>query len=639
VATEAAREFAGHFDQLESAVDSKRDALVDELASRYTQARDAVDAEISAAQAENKGLWDKAKEAVGGAIETIKKLKDLLMGALSRAAGAIEKIIKDPIGFLGRLVSAVKSGIQAFAANIATHLKSGLMGWLFGELGKSGLELPKSFDFKGILGMVLSLLGLTWAAIRARIVKALGRSGEKIMATLEKVFEPFVVLVTQGPAGLWKFVKEKLSDLKEQVLGPIKDFVITKVIVAGVTWLVSMLNPASAFIKACKAIYDIVMFLVNRAMELAEFVNSIVDSFAAIASGAMGAVSSMIEKTLGRILPLAISFLASLLGLGGIGEKIKSIFQAIQKPVMKAVDMVIKPAIKLGKKLLKKLFGRKKGKKQKGKKDPAAVKAKVKSELAGKHLAGKAQAHRLLTSTYAKYKPEGLKSLELRPDSGGESATVLVRASAAEALKLETDPKKLAAIAVKFDTMSKTTRMEVSYAGKHFKSYTNRKPLHAEGHFQRDAARLVAKIKREQAKGKLKPGPVPVTIEMNRLPCDHCAQRLLDILAANSQYISLQVHAASDYKKSWDSQADLLSDAKLKQMIQKGIEIRPLHIWPIIERQARAQGIKELVYGRRIIDLNLAAGMFASHAHDVEDRLKTVNAQIKRDELKGEKVP
>ena len=40
--------------------------------------------------------------------------------------------------------------------------------------------------------------------------------------------------------------------------------IIEKVIKAGITWLHGLLNPVAAFIKACKAIYDIVMFVVER---------------------------------------------------------------------------------------------------------------------------------------------------------------------------------------------------------------------------------------------------------------------------------------------------------------------------------------------------------------------------------------
>ena len=38
------------------------------------------------------------------------------------------------------------------------------------------------------------------------------------------------------------------------------------------------------------------------------------------------------------MLPIIIGFLASLLGLGGIGEKIREIVETLQKPVNKAVD-------------------------------------------------------------------------------------------------------------------------------------------------------------------------------------------------------------------------------------------------------------------------------------------------------------
>ena len=49
---------------------------------------------------------------MGGVIKTILQLKDLLLGVLAKAAQAVMAIIKDPIGFLGNLVSAVGAGLQ-----------------------------------------------------------------------------------------------------------------------------------------------------------------------------------------------------------------------------------------------------------------------------------------------------------------------------------------------------------------------------------------------------------------------------------------------------------------------------------------------------------------------------------------------
>jgi Bacterial CdiA-CT RNAse A domain len=370
-ATEAQQKISAKFDALDQDVDAKQNDLVQDLANKYVEARNAVDERIKELQAENKGLWSKAKEAVGGVIETILKLKDMLLGVLAKAAGVVDKIISAPIEFLGNLVNAVKSGLQRFVGNIAEHLKGALQQWLFGALAGAGLELPAKFDLKGILHLIMQLLGLTWASIRARIVKALGPVGEKIMGALEKAVEVVQILIKEGPAGLWKFVVEKITDLKDQVIGKIKEFVITKIVIAGITWLVSLLNPASAFIKACKAIVDIVRFFIDRGSEIMEFVNTVLDSMGAIASGAIGGAASAIEGVLKRILPLVLGFLASLLGLGGISEKIKSVIEAVQKPVGQVIDAIIGKVVKFGKKLWGKLKAKfsKKKEPEKGKPD------------------------------------------------------------------------------------------------------------------------------------------------------------------------------------------------------------------------------------------------------------------------------
>jgi hypothetical protein len=352
IAGEAAKEFGSQFDELENSVDEKQQSLVEDLAQKYSEARNAVDEEIKALQAENKGLWDKVKEAIGGAIETILKLKDMLLSVLSRAANAVGLIISKPIEFLGNLVNAVKTGVMNFGANIVQHLKDGLKAWLLGNLASAGIEIPETLDAKGILKMIMSILGLTWASVRARILRFIP---EPVLAKLEQTFEVVKILITEGVPGLWRWVIEKLGDLKEMVLGQIKEFVIEKIVKAGITWIISMLNPAAAFIKACKAIYDIVMFFVDKAAQIKEFVSSVLDSVESIARGGAGAVAGLIERTLAKALPMVLGFLASLLGLGGISEKIKSILEKVQAPVGKVIDTVVGTIVKAGKKVWSKL--------------------------------------------------------------------------------------------------------------------------------------------------------------------------------------------------------------------------------------------------------------------------------------------
>ncbi len=344
VGKDAADAIQNKFDSLEQSVNDKQGQLIDSLAQKYVDNLNKVDARIEQMKAANRGLVDKAMDAVKGVVKTIIKLKDMLLGVLARAAAVIGKIIKNPIGFLGNLVDGVKLGLKNFIANIGTHLKKGLMGWLFGALEGAGITLPQTFDLKGILSLVLQVLGLTYANIRARAVNILG---EPMVRRLEQVAEIFKVLVTEGPAGLWRFIKEKVGDIKSMVLDGIMNFVRDRIIVAGITWIVSLLNPASAFIKACKAIYDIVMFFVNRGRQIMALVNAVLDSVAAIANGAIAGAAAAVESALAKAIPVAISFLASLLGLGGISQKIRSIIEKIQAPINRAIDWVITKAVSL----------------------------------------------------------------------------------------------------------------------------------------------------------------------------------------------------------------------------------------------------------------------------------------------------
>ncbi|GAA1519870.1 hypothetical protein [Kribbella lupini] len=344
IGSEASSEIGDKFEQLESDVDSKQDALVESLASKYTEARKGLDERIEELQAENKGLVDKAIGAIKAVINTIRELVGMLKNVLARVAGVVGDIVKNPVGFLSNLIDGVKGGILKFKDNIVDHLRKGLMSWLFGALAEGGVQLPDKFDVRGILQLLLSLFGLTWANIRNRLVKQVG---EPAMTAMEKGVEIFQKLRSEGIAGLWQMLMEKLGDIKEMILEQVKDFVITKIITAGITWLIGLLNPAAAFIKACKLIYDVVMFFVNNGSRILKFVNTVIDSVADIVKGNVGGVVNKINDVLGQMVPIIIGFLASVIGLGGIGQKIREIVEKLQKPVNKALDFVIKTGLKL----------------------------------------------------------------------------------------------------------------------------------------------------------------------------------------------------------------------------------------------------------------------------------------------------
>ena len=136
------------------------------------------------------------------------------MSVLAKAANAFTKILGDPIGFISNFMGAVKQGFMSFATNILEHLKKGLLGWLFGALAEAGIELPETFDFMGILKMIASILGMTWGAIKAQIIK-LAPWIAKAIDFIESKVEVFVILATKGVAGLWNWIKEKIAEYVE----------------------------------------------------------------------------------------------------------------------------------------------------------------------------------------------------------------------------------------------------------------------------------------------------------------------------------------------------------------------------------------------------------------------------------------
>ncbi|MGI8792406.1 MAG: hypothetical protein ACR2H3_04420 [Acidimicrobiales bacterium] len=394
VGQEAAADIAEKFDDLDSSVKDTFDDLANDLGKKYAESRDAVNAEITAAQEENKGLIDKAIDKVKGAIDTIRKLKDMLLNVLAKISDVVTKIIKSPIKFLKNFVSAVAAGVKRFAANIGDHLQKGLMGWLLGKLATAGVDLPDSFDVKSMLKLVMSVIGVSIGAIREKFVK---RIGGPAFAHLEKGASIVSTLMTKGPLAIIDQILDKVSDFEDMVIGKIKEFVIEKIVRSGIEFILGLLNPAAAFIKACKMIYQIVMFFVERGSEIKEFVESVIDAAGDVARGGMGGVPQKIEGVLAKVLPLAISFLAALLNLGGVGKKIQAIIGRVTKPIHKAIDKIIdgvlkttKPiwgpvakAYKKGMKLYEKGKDKAKAAYEKGKAKVASGVDKVKGKVKG----------------------------------------------------------------------------------------------------------------------------------------------------------------------------------------------------------------------------------------------------------------
>ncbi len=262
-----------------------------------------------------------------------------VMPYLKKVGAAFKSILKNPIGFVRNLVAAAKLGFVNFGAHFLTHLKAGLIDWLTGSL--PGVYIPKAMSLVEFGKFALSVLGISWAQIRAKLVTALGANGETIMKGLETTFDVVVALVRGGPAAAWELIKDKLTNLKDMVIDGITGFVMNTIVTKAIPKLISMFIPGAGFISAIVSIYDTIMVFVQKLAKIAAAVKAFVDSIVAIANGQIAGAAAKVESTLSGLLSLAISFLAGFLGLGNIASKVLAVIEKVRAAVDKALDTAI----------------------------------------------------------------------------------------------------------------------------------------------------------------------------------------------------------------------------------------------------------------------------------------------------------
>lgn len=266
-------------------------------------------------------------------------VKPGIMVYIRKTGAALKSIIKNPLPFVGNLVRAAKLGFNNFRNHFGAHLKAGLIDWLTGSL--SGVYIPKALSLPEMGKFAMSVLGITWAQIRGKIVKVLGPNGETIMKGLETGFDIVVALITGGPAAAWELIKEKLTDLKDQVVSGIIGFVTDTVITKAIPKLIAMFIPGAGFITAIISIYDTVMVFVQKISKIIQVVVAFIDSIVAIAGGNITVAAKRVENILAGLLSLAISFLAGFAGLGKVTDKIQGVIEKVRASVDKAIDAAI----------------------------------------------------------------------------------------------------------------------------------------------------------------------------------------------------------------------------------------------------------------------------------------------------------
>ncbi|MBK6872039.1 MAG: DUF4157 domain-containing protein [Kineosporiaceae bacterium] len=304
---------------------------------------------------------------IGVVVELVLRLMgfpvELLQHVISETMSAIEDIRNDPIGFLQNLVLALKQGFMSFFDGIGGYLVEGLVGWLFHGLGKLGVTIPQDLSLPSILQLVLDVLGLSAEFLWRKLGEHLGE--EKVaqireaLDTLGGVWDFIRDVEERGLVAIWERVQDQLSTLWTTILEMATTWILETLIVQGTIKLLTFLDPTfiMSIVNGCIAFYQGVRATIEWINEILQIIDTVVSTIASIARGDVTPGAQLIERGLAEAVPVGIGFLAALIGIGNVPNKIAEIILSIRGVVEAAIDWLIEQALKLGRAALDAVTG------------------------------------------------------------------------------------------------------------------------------------------------------------------------------------------------------------------------------------------------------------------------------------------
>ncbi len=261
-----------------------------------------------------------------------------LLGNLERTGASLGLILRHPIRFVGHLVQAVGQGFRGFVGNFAQHAGRSLLGWLFGQVASTGINLPERLSAAGVFDVVRQVVGLTYDRLRERATRIVG---EDRIEKLEQVFDVLGALFTGGPMALWGQFQAYLGGLWSRVTEEVSSWLVTRVIRSALAKVMRILVPGGGLLQAILSSHRSLKFFLEKARHIAEIGQTVLGSMAKIARGATGAAAGAIEAAMAGTLPLVVDFAARFLGLSGLGQRVRKVIEKLRNPVDKAADRVI----------------------------------------------------------------------------------------------------------------------------------------------------------------------------------------------------------------------------------------------------------------------------------------------------------
>jgi outer membrane protein assembly factor BamB len=133
------------------------------------------------------------------------------------SASEVGEVLRDTFGADARTAAGVLANVGYGVDDVATCLRD-----VFGQTGDDIFDIlvESGFSLEGVCRVAHYVLGLTWDSVAEKLKRLLGEDKER---AIEVLCEACRDLIVEGPAGLWRTIKEHLAIDAEVLAGIMKD--------------------------------------------------------------------------------------------------------------------------------------------------------------------------------------------------------------------------------------------------------------------------------------------------------------------------------------------------------------------------------------------------------------------------------
>lgn len=276
----------------------------------------------------------------------------LVTRVIAKGAQALGDILKDPLGFLGNFLRAMKLGLESFFKNIGKHLLGGLQAWLFSQLEGTGIEMPQDISFKSMLKLVFQVLGITVDMLVEILAEVTNQSKEKLKATIQRVigaisnaWDWFQKLITESKEGesFWDRLSNAVGSIWDFILNGVVGWLEEKIVKEAVAWVTKKLDPTGVMLVITTIIdvFALLEAIMSKAKEIFEIIERVLDKIGEIIKADLEPVAEVLERALAAAIPVAMAILAAILHLDGVVDSIKEAIEKLRQKVRDGIKRVM----------------------------------------------------------------------------------------------------------------------------------------------------------------------------------------------------------------------------------------------------------------------------------------------------------